>query len=267
MEPTKVRRGIVGGAKNFRRLDRWVRRLTLNITDRGLLGRTPLETHVVICGFARSGSSLLQSMIRTCVDDARSFSTETAALVAAQRAARNQRFLVTKAPNDLDRIQRIRAHYAPRTASAHFLITVRDPRDVLTSADPRTGSDFAYRNPLVWEQKARRIIALGKDSDVTVVRYEDLVTEADTVQATLAERIGWSTNQPFSTWVGPGGEGGVAAGSFIDKAMGGPRPPDAARIGRWRQPEYAERMDEIREAIPALPDYIRDLGYDASPTR
>jgi len=51
---TKRRRAVVGAAARTR-----LRQLALQVLDR-VPGRCPLQTHVVMCGFPRSGSTLLQ---------------------------------------------------------------------------------------------------------------------------------------------------------------------------------------------------------------
>src|SRR5438876_10493789 len=50
---------------------RGVREALFKGIDAGWYGFRPLRTHAVICGFERSGSTLLQLMIETCVSDAR----------------------------------------------------------------------------------------------------------------------------------------------------------------------------------------------------
>jgi hypothetical protein len=41
--------------------------------DAGLPGLTPLQKHVVVCGFPRTGSTLLQLMVEACVEDVLTF--------------------------------------------------------------------------------------------------------------------------------------------------------------------------------------------------
>lgn len=117
---------------------RAARRLLLVAVDRGLFGLNPLQTHVVICGFPRSGSTLLHLMIRNSVRDVLTFSRERCALGNVQYELRNRHFMVTKRPDDLFRIQDIRNFYAHRhQASARFVVMLRDPRDVLVSKHAR----------------------------------------------------------------------------------------------------------------------------------
>src|SRR5438045_94468 len=51
------------------RIHRRIKGLMLKAIDNGWIGLRPLRTHVVVCGFPRSGSTLLQLMIETSVAD------------------------------------------------------------------------------------------------------------------------------------------------------------------------------------------------------
>src|SRR4051794_35225986 len=50
-----------------------MKRLILRTIDRGWLGLNPLVRHIVICGFPRSGSTLMLLIAETCVADAKTF--------------------------------------------------------------------------------------------------------------------------------------------------------------------------------------------------
>ena len=48
--------------------------------DKGWFGLNPLQTHVVVCGFPRSGSTPLLLIIETCVSKVKTFGQERPAL-------------------------------------------------------------------------------------------------------------------------------------------------------------------------------------------
>lgn len=250
-------------ATGRRRTERFIRSAYLRIVDRGWFGLRPLQSHVVICGFDRSGTSLLQAMVRSCVVDARSFPDETRALVAARRARRNHPFLVTKCPDDVLNVGAIRDQYSASRARPLFVIMVRDPRDLLTSRHPRDASTYNYDFDRFREHwgAVRRVCG---DPDVVVVRYEDLVTDPDRVGARLAGAVGWTMDGPFSAYLDIARERGVTWGAFLDDAMGGARPPSGAAIGRWRDPEHRPRLVETERKVPELPAMLVQLGYEVS---
>jgi hypothetical protein len=246
-----------------RKTERAVRRSTIRITDRGWLGRTPLRCHVVVCGFARSGSSLLQVMVRACVDDVKTFPDETRALVASRRSRRNEPFMLTKDPDDVMRVDRIREHYRDRSTTPIFVVTIRDPRDALTSVHPGyETSDGYYYGFRHWRRLYQSIVALADDPDVCVVRYEDLVDEPDVVARRLADLIGWPQVRPFSEFDAVAVARDTRWRASLDESLGGLRPLDRSGIGRWRDPVHHDRLRAALEAIPELASSVVALGYD-----
>src|SRR5687767_14328183 len=92
---------LVTSEVKFAPLRKWVRHCILDLIDRGNLGLRPLETHVVICGFPRSGSTLLLLMAEACFARAKTFHRERSALSAARTVWRNHSLMITKNPNDI----------------------------------------------------------------------------------------------------------------------------------------------------------------------
>ncbi|MCA9712479.1 MAG: hypothetical protein KDK70_42010, partial [Myxococcales bacterium] len=91
-----------------------VKKSVMVATDLGLFGRTPLQMHIVICGFPRSGSTVLQLVLETCLEGVRGTHGEMAAIRAARMLIRNHPILVSKRPKDLFHIDRTREYYAGR---------------------------------------------------------------------------------------------------------------------------------------------------------
>jgi hypothetical protein len=80
---------------------------------------------------------------------------------------------------------------------------------------------------------------------LTVVRYEDLVTTPDLVQAKIAERFDLKMSRLFSQFDRNFAVGGVIAG-----AMNGVRSPSPASIGRWRSD--ARHLEHCRSVWPEI---------------
>ncbi|WP_423823482.1 glycosyltransferase [Salinisphaera sp. SPP-AMP-43] len=239
------------------------RRLLRRAVDTGAPGLTPLDTHVVICGFPRTGSTLLQLMIEACVADVRTFDGELEGLWAARYAVRNHHYMVSKYPRDITAIDALRAHYRERTGQVHFVVMLRDPRAILTSAHQAYPSSQGYYVDFErWQTIYEHVRALDTGPDVTFIRYEDLVTDPDRVQAALAEAIGWQDKHEFSRYDDRVRATGRSRDSMTEGALGGLRAVERGRSSPWLDPEHTERMQAMLESIPEMPEYLIELGYE-----
>ena len=95
--------------------------------DSGLFGLTPLRKHILICGYPRSGSTMLQLMLEHAYPGARRFERETRGYRAAMLKFRNHALLVSKQPGDICKLHRLKNHYTGKTARLRPIIMVRDP--------------------------------------------------------------------------------------------------------------------------------------------
>ncbi len=226
------------------------------------LGLQPLQKHVVVCGFPRAGSTLLQLMAQSCVDDVLTFSGEVEALWAARHANRRQRFLLTKLPSDAEQVDAIRAYYRRHPGDARFVFTLRDPRDVLTSTHKGYPDARGYYvSPERWRQVYELMQRYQHDRDVTILRYEALITQPGQVEQQMADAIGWTVTHAFARFHEVAAQR-VARDSMTEGALGGLRPLDASGLRRWRQPQHAERLRELLSALPDLPQILVELGYE-----
>jgi hypothetical protein len=235
------------------------------LADRGWLrpaGISPRRGHVVACGFPRTGSTLLQMMVRASVADCDAPPSECSALGADQAIRRNEPYLLTKRPGDILQLDRIRRELAQQNVRPLFLLMVRDPRDILTSRHAAyPGMRGYYVSPDRFRAVWKAIAANRSKEDCLVLRYEDLVQQTDLVQEQLTERIGWKVTAPFSRFH----ERCAPRDSITEGALGGLRSVDASGIGRWQQAEHTPRLLSLLEALPELPDVCQTLGYEADP--
>lgn len=224
--------------------------------DEGWLGLRPLRTHVVVCGYPRSGSTLLQLQLGTCVSDVRAFNDEAYALVAAQCALRNHSYMVTKLPYDIFFFDEIRAFYARHPANVRFILTARDPRAILTST--RTGIESGYHmRPSWWLDYYEHVSYAQQFADVVTVEYEDLVCRPAEVQRVLTEFIGWRVHRPFEQF-----HSAVPRG-FRTLNLNGLRPLDPTRLNAWKHEQHRNRIEEVLREIPELPKYLIEMGYES----
>ena len=137
----------------------------------------------------------------------------------------------------------------------HVICMLRDPRDVVTS---RHRQDMThYWAPLhLWKRNLRHARAIFDHPRVIPVRYEDLVSDPDKVQAEIARRL------PFLR----------ATGAFTDfdrradpaapavRALGGVRAFSADSIGNWRR-HLPRLAGQLALHGPVTAELI-ELGYE-----
>lgn len=214
----------------------------------------PLELHVVICGYHRSGTTLMQAMMSTAYPAARVFDSEVGAWRAATYVWRNHRLLISKTPQDVCRIPQIRNLYAGRSARVHFVLMTRDPRDVLTSKQPAFPDYCQHIDD--WRVLHTLAMHYRNDPDVTHVTYERLISETGEVQRQIEAVVGEPGLRPFTDFhehVSP---------KFAVRTLNGVRPVEKSKVGRWARAEHAERVREILREVPGFAQIVVDLGYE-----
>jgi len=234
---------------------------------------TPGGRHVVICGYSRSGSTLLYAMLRACLPGF-SYPDGEAAAEAFVAAPGDH---VTKRPFDVFAIGRVLAANAAGKR-IDVLVNIRDPRAVLTSRHSEVPDDHFCDADLQWGFSTGRgafrraspgllpthnaVCALLADPPPGVsvampVRYEELVADPLRVQRRLARRLGLSFSGRFDEFHGRGVPAPMLG------ALNGLRPPDASRLEAWLAPEHRARLLDQFGRFPALLDVVRAYGYEA----
>ena len=230
------------------------RRCLVHASDRGWLGLDPFDLHVVVCGFPRSGSTLLQSWLEAALPDAKVFGREKPALATARRLwPGRHRVMLTKRPADVLELEAIRQFYRGRPGGAKFVLTTRDPRAVLTSK--HGDSEGYYVSAERWRAVAHAVEKHRADSDVLVVDYADVVLSPQRTQARIAAFLGRELAVPLAS-----AHQTVPAG-FDVTALNGVRPLDATRLNAWLSPIHAKRLALIHSVLPELDQYLSSHGY------
>ena len=242
-------------------LRRLLRRSAIRMLDRGWFGSVPLQGHLVICGFPRAGTTLLQLMVQTAVPSARSFVRERSGLGVAQNhwpRSGQQPYLVTKRPDDIFWIDEIRDFYArlgTRTR-VRFVICVRDPRAVLTSRHELNKSEY-WVSVERWRAIYEQLRWAEGSTDVCVVDFSDIVARVSMVQQQLTGLMGWAVSSDFNDFHKHVPE------DFDTKALNGIRSLDTGTLRRWSQPDHADRMRSLLREMPELPERVMEMGYES----
>ena len=238
-------------------LRRRLRHAYVRATEMGLFGLVPLKTHVVICGYPRSGTTLLQAMMETSSADARSYGRERSALsVAKYTWPGRSPIVISKLPDDIFRVDQIRDYYRDLQTDVRFVLSVRDPRAVLTSIFV---DKPGYCVPSIkWRAVYEHIQYQRQFDDVIVTEYRDLVETPGAVQDRLAEFTGCHTRLRFEEFHQ------AVPGHFDTRPLNGVRPIDRGSLDKWRRPEHKARIQEILREIPELPERLIELGYETN---
>jgi hypothetical protein len=229
--------------------------LVIHAIDSGWTTRRPLATHVVVCGFPRAGSTLLSLMLQTAYPSTKGFLKERTALRTAYLTARSHRLLVSKRPDDIFFLEQIRRIYRFRQAKVRFLLTMRDPRSVLTSVHAARREHY-YVSPERWRATLDRLAANTTADDCLVVKFESLVSDTSSVQAAVSRFLGETPSVDFDSFAEH-----VPVG-FKKTALNGVRALDEGAREKWRDARHRQRIRFVLEQIPELPEVLIAHGYE-----
>lgn len=237
-------------------LRRRLRDVYIGVTNRGWFGLTPLEAHIVVCGYPRSGTTLLQAMLETAMTGALAFGRERGGLgVARYTWPGRHKILLSKKPNDIFWVDDIRDYYRGRKTRVRFVLSLRDPRAVLTSIHV---DKPGYCVPAdKWRSVYEHIEYQRRNMDVTLVEYRDLVERPQHVQGQLASFTRCAIDQRFDDFHA------AVPKHFDTRALNGVRPLDRSSLDKWRAPKHRERIRQILAELPELPARLIELGYEA----
>jgi Sulfotransferase domain len=243
---------------NWPALKRFRRRLIaplFRFSDTGLLGLRKLRTHIVICGYQRSGTTLLLAMMEHALPEAKQFHKEISGWRAATWCWRNHEVMVSKVPRDILKLHQLRNFYRNRRAKIKAIVLVRDPRDMLTSNHTSHARRY-FQDLDEWKSLHAAFRAQKDQTDVLVIKYEELVADVPRMQKQIENFTGEKMARPFDEFHQNKKE------EFDASALNGIRPVDRKGIGRWRAPEHRERIKEILQQVPDLPAILIELGYE-----
>src|SRR5262249_26353983 len=139
-----------------------------------------------------------------------------------------------------------------------FILTTRDPRSILTSIARVEGPDYyRFATPAVWRAFYDHFQYARHRLDVCqVVEYRDLVRQPLEVQRRLTEFVGWDVRIAFDQY-----QRHVPSG-FRTGALNGVRPLDSTRLDAWRQEKHRDRIRQILQELPELPECLIEMGYE-----
>ena len=240
----------------------------------------PRPKQIVVCGYPRSGTSLLYNMLSASLEGYLFGHFEVPCL----QYVRDRGPFVSKRPLDVFALEKLVAHNV-FDKRLYAVVVIRDLRGVLTSIHPRVPQDYFIGYDASYEvgpdyphgskrlhpgiaayyEQIERLSALEGLTRV-VVRYEDLVADPDAIQNRLAEALGVHFTRRFSTFH-------ERPELHAYRYAGAERPVDASRVrendaidasrrDRWRSPEHRSHIAAEFGAHPQLFEMLRAYGYE-----
>jgi hypothetical protein len=199
---------------------------------------------------------MLQMMLENGIPGARRFGEERGGWRAAMYSVRNHAVLISKMPHDVFRLDELRALYAKRATRLRILLMLRDPRDVLTSRRTTGGPAGYVVDSERWQRYYLQFLKERTQTDVQVVRYEDLIADVEGQERRIADFVGERIVVPFARFHT------VERPDFDVSTLNGLRAIERHGIGRWNAPEHRARIEQVLRELPELPEALAQLGYD-----
>ncbi|MEE4238586.1 MAG: sulfotransferase [Anderseniella sp.] len=229
------------------------------------LKRGQKQQHLVVLGFARSGATMLFSMISSTIQDTVTMKKEVS---AGQTRHMYHPRICTERPRDVFDILDIEKTMPFRDFK--IVCVVRDPRDLVSSKQDltvpfqyfqgmdylmfREGNVLSYSDPGISAMYERIRQLLGRDN-VLLVRYEDILSDPEAVKDQIAAFSGFSFEGRFSDFHTK------KISTPLEEALNGSRPVEEKDVPGWMKPERLERAMQQLKMYPEMEDMIAQLGY------
>lgn len=206
----------------------------------------PTRLHVVGC--YRSGTTLMMELLWYAYDFSGRCEHEASIF---RRVPAGERVFLSKKPPDTIRIEK--AFLADKRL--HVVAMVRDPRSMATSRHAKF-PDVYFSGFGRWLEYQAVIEKLSGHPRWQTVRYEDLLTDPESVQRSLEARFPFLQRQRDFACYPEGAEVPDKAGI----SLGGARGLDPSRAQAWR--EHLPRIRDQLDKHPAVASKLVELGYE-----
>jgi len=192
----------------------------------------------------RSGTTLLAEAIDTCfkIDYATHHEDEL-----FTRPPGSPEVYLSKCPRDI----MIVGPSLKADPNLFVICMMRDPRDIIVSKHNKD-PDRYWTGLKFWKLYTKELPKLLKHNRFIQIRYEDLVSEPDKVQALIAEKIPFLKQElPFSQY-----HKAARVSNPSKKALGGIRPIKPTSVGKWRR-HKARVKRQLQLHGPLTPDLVK----------
>ena len=236
------------------------------------------QRHLAVCGFPRSGTSLMYNMMSSTAKTYFKFTKFEHYFIYYLHKLGS---FATKAPLDvlhMKYLDDLNIH----DKDIIVLVLVRDIREIITSKHPVIPDEYfigydhswwpqdesfdswVYDAPGIIEISSA-INALLKRDDVKLIKYEDLTDNPDVVQLEIKEKYGLKFNGQFSKYhERPKRMAYKYDGKYRakDKSLVLEGGEIKKKSVRWKKPEHRERIVDQFTRCPELFDVLIKYGYE-----
>jgi hypothetical protein len=237
----------------------------------------PSRVHLCVCGYPRSGTTLLYNLLCSTLEGFNYEDYEESSL----RTLRIFDNHVSKLPFDVLNLGEFRRNNI-FSKTIFTIVMMRDLRDLVTSVHAQLPGHYFIGFECSLKRKdgepdpsgpgIRHVAEAieGLDSvrgmEIRVLKYEELIADPDAFQEELASRLGLRFKARFSKVTAEKRTEGL-------RYAGRHQPVDPSLVkvdrdltrefqGRWRRPEYRERLIEQFGAHPGLLELLCRYGYE-----
>lgn len=223
---------------------------------------------ILVRGCPRSGNTMLYSMLCSCFAGVRQLRGET--VPVDEGVAGRGKVAVAKYPRPVtrrilgERYEAARAFIDRPPADAVLIFIVRDPRDALMSVHGAFGDRPFLKSAAAWFTVMDEIGRAKDLANVMVLRFEDVVEDADAIQSRIAARTGLEITGKFSCFNRMVERSGMRLSEHNMKELNSLRPLDPSRIYAYKT-EPAERVRPIVDMIlehDGAERFIDEFGYE-----
>lgn len=236
------------------------------------------QQQLIICGYPRSGTSLLYNMMSTTLKTNFEFLEFEKYFMYTLHKMGN---IASKAPLDINHIEYLDSLNIHRKRLV-FIVVIRDIRDILISRHPNNpemffiGYDHSFWHNYdaidSWSYVAPGIIDISKKVRLAqlkpytfTVKYEDLVSDPDDVQRQLEVFSNYTFELAFSQYHTKQDKMAYRySGRYEakDKSLVLEGTKVQSRVAKWKDPKYRERIIEQFTCCPELLDLLIEYGYE-----
>lgn len=155
-----------------------------------------------------------------------------------------------KTPNNIRYVNRIDTYFKGRFA---FIQIIRDGRDVILSRHPSSEGAY-YVDPARWVEDVTMGLTLLDDPRVLTIRYESLVQDYIPTIRKVLHHLDLSITDEILSWYDHSTvRRNPAYFSGLEKLH-------THSIGKWKDPVYRERVDELLR-YPGAIELLKKLKY------
>jgi len=204
---------------------------------------------ILICGCARSGNTLMFSLIDTGFENIVKVKGGPWGEQVPKEAVEGK-VVVGKFPRKASRLYKLMAD------DLGIIYMMRDPRDVLVSKHferPRTYWTSVER----WIRTATVALEYKDHPNVLLLKYEDLITKPNKAQKAMAEKFNLEAARKFEDCY----ESFDTKDKYNAKTMNGIRPLDKSRIGAWKDGYLNEKFINRLMKNSEMTDLMKRFDY------